>query len=457
MLVRDKSFYKTFFALTTMMAAQNLLSFGVNLSDNIMLGRYSETSLAAAALVNQIQYLLQMISVAGIGSGAVAMVSQYWGKGEIEPIRRIIALMAKFAIVAGLIFFFATYLYPDAILGVFTDNDAVRAEGVRYLRIMCFTYLTFPLQASLVISMRGVRAVRIGPIVSVIGLVTCVALNYMLIYGNWGAPELGIRGAAFGSLAARVLEIIITLVYVRFVDKKLRIRLHTFLKPDAGYLRDFSKAAFPVIASGASWGIGVSMQLVILGHIGENVLAANSITAVVYQVIAVYAFGSCSSSSVLTGNIVGAGKTDLIRPYTRTFQLLFLLNGLVAGLTLYLLRNVILGFYILTDETEAIARSFLTVLCFTVIGSAYEFPIESGIILGGGNTRYAFIVDTMSIWLVTLPFSALSAFVWKHPPLITFMFLKADQVLKCIPNAIVVNRYRWVRALTRADASEALE
>jgi len=455
MLVRDKSFYSTFLTLTTMMAAQNLLSFGVNLADNIMLGRYSETSLAAAALVNQVQYLLHMISVAGIGTGALAMVSQYWGKGEIDPIRRIIALATKFAMVTGLIFFAATYFFPENVLGLFTDHEGVKAEGLRYLRIMCFTYLTFPLQSALVMSLRGIRTVNIGPIVSIIGLITSVTSNYMLIFGNWGAPELGIRGAAIGSLTARLVELTIVLVYVRLVDKKLHLKLLSFFKPDTGYLRDFSKAAFPVIASGASWGIGVSMQLAILGRLGESVIAANSITAVVYQVVAVYAFGSCTSSSVMMGNLVGAGKTHLVRPYTRTFQLLFIINGLFTGLLLFLLRDFILGLYILTPDTRAIARSFITLLSFTVIFSAYEFPVQSGIILGGGNTRYAFIVDTLFIWLVTLPFSALSAFVWKFPPIVTFMFLKSDQILKCIPNSIVVNRYRWVRSLTRDSGAAA--
>jgi putative MATE family efflux protein len=449
MLIKDKQFYKTFFTLTVMIAIQNLLAFGVNLADNIMLGRYSESSIAAASLVNQIQYLLQMVSVNGIGTGALALVSQYWGKGEAEPIRRIIALMVKFAAAVGLLLGAVTFLWPQAIIGMMTNQKAVFEDGVAYLRLMRLTYITFPFQSALIMSLRGVRTVKIGPIISAVSLITNIVLNYIFIYGNWGAPEMGIRGAAAATLISRILELIITLVYIRFIDKKLHIRLSTFIRPDWFYLKDFKKSSLPVIGSAASWGIGTIMHTVILGHLTEPVIAANSIAVVFHQVISVYALGANWSSGVIIGNLVGSGQTELIKPYTRTLQLLYAVNGLLTSLIFLLLRGIILSFYILTPETKELAWDFLTVLCITVVGTAYLFPVESGIILGGGNTRYAFIVDTLFIWLWVLPMSALSAFVFRFPPIVTFILLKSDQVLKCIPNAITVNRYRWIRRLTR--------
>ena len=269
MLVKDKQFYKTFITLTVMIAMQNLLAFGVNLADNMMLGRYSESSIAAASLVNQIQYLLQMVSVNGIGTGALALVSQYWGKNETEPIRRIIALMVKFAAAAGLLLGAVTFFCPQAIIGMMTNQPAVFQDGVVYLRLMSFTYITFPLQSALIMSLRGVRTVKIGPVISAVSLITNIVLNYMFIYGNWGAPEMGIRGAAVATIIARILELLITLIYVRFIDKKLHLRLLTFFRPDSFYLGDFMKAALPVIGSAASWGIGTIMHTVILGHLTE--------------------------------------------------------------------------------------------------------------------------------------------------------------------------------------------
>ena len=449
LLVREKKFYTTFLKLSAIMAAQNLLAYGVNLADNIMLGRYSETALAAAAMVNQIQYMLQMICIAGIGAGTVVMVSQYWGKGEVEPIRRIISLAIKFAFITGFVFFSISFILPGGVVSIFTNDAAVHAEGVRYLRILCFTYLIFPVESVLVTSIRGARIVLVGTIVSVISLFTNIVLNYMFIFGNWGAPEMGITGAAISTLIARVVELLVVLVYVRLIDKKLNLRLLSFFKPDAYYLSDFIKVALPVMLSGASWGIGMMLQVVILGHMSSSIVAANSISATVYQVMTSFAFGQVSASSVIIGNTVGAGRMDQIRPYSRTLQLLYVASGIVTGLVLLVLRDLILGVYILEPETRELARTFMTILTVVVVFAAYQYPSASGIVLGGGNTRYPVIVETLFIWLCVLPFSALSAFVWKFSPIITFLFLKSDQFLKCIPNGIVVNRYRWVRVLTR--------
>ena len=433
------------------MAAQNLLAYGVNLADNIMLGRYNETSLAAAAIVNQIQYLLQMICIAGIGAGTVVIVSQYWGKGEVEPIRRIIALAMKFAAAVGLIFFSISFILPGGVLSIFTSDASVRSEGVNYLRIICFTYMLFPLESVLVTSLRGARIVLLGTVVSVISLLLNIVLNYIFIFGNFGAPEMGIKGAALATLISRLVQLTVVLVYVRLIDRKLRLRLLSFFKLDAYYLSDFIKVALPVMLSGVSWGIGMMLQMVILGHLTKSIVAANSIAATVYQVITSFAFGQVSSSNVIIGNTVGAGRMDQIKPYARTLQLLYILSGLVSGLVLLLVRDLVLSVYVLEPETRELARTFMTLLMVVVVFASYQYPAASGIVLGGGNTRYPVIVETTFIWLCVLPLSALSAFVWKLSPVITFLFLKSDQFLKCIPNGIVLNRYRWVRVLTRDD------
>ena len=449
MFVRDKTFYTTFFKLSAIMAAQNLLAFGVNLADNIMLGRYSETTLAAAAMVNQIQYLLQMICAAGIGAGTLVIVSQYWGKEEVEPIRRIIALAMKFAAITGLVFFSVSFFFPGSVVGIFTNDSSVRTEANSYIRIICFTFLTYPLESVLTTALRGARIVVIGTLISVTSLFINIALNYMFIFGNWGAPEMGIQGAALATLIARVIGLAIVLLYVRCVDKKLSLRLLSFFKPDAYYLSDFIKAALPVMLSGVSWGIGMMLQIVILGHMSKSIVAANSIAATVYQVVTSFAFGQVSTTSVIIGNTVGAGQLDLIRPYSRTLQMLFVASGLATGLVLFCIRDLVLGVYILEQETWDLARTFINWLILVVVFASYQYPSASGIVLGGGNTRYPVIVETLFIWLCVLQLSALSAFVWKFSPLITFLFLKSDQFLKCIPNGIVVNRYRWVRTLTR--------
>lgn len=448
LLVHDKQFYKTFLTLTLFISLQQLITFSVNLADNLMLGAYSETALSGAALVNQIQYLLQTI-ISGFSSGVVVLGSQYWGKKDVGPIRRILSLGFLCSIVVGVIFCLVTALLPRQVLGLLTNDPAVIEQGVIYLSVMCFTYILFSLSNSIVMSLRAVEVTIIGPVVSLTTLCINASLNYCLIFGNFGFPELGILGAAIATCTSRVVELIIVLVYLLVVDKRLRMKFRDLLRPDFFYLKDYILITIPIVGSSGFWGLAMVVQTAILGHMSAAAIAANSVASTVFQIASVVAMCSANSSAVVMGKTIGEGRTDKIKPYSRTLQVLYLAIGVLSGLVLFFLKDLILGLYVLSPETYQLADSFILVLCITLVGTAYEFPVSAGIILGGGDTKYAFIVDTLFMWCFTLPFSALSAFVWNFPPLITFIFLKSDQILKCIPNAIKCNRYKWVRELTR--------
>lgn len=445
---KNKQFYKGFFGLLIFIALQMLAAFTVNLVDNIMLGTYSELSLSGATLVNQLQFMMQMIC-GGIGMGIVVLSSQYWGQRRLEPIKKIISLGLKFGFLAGLIFTLATALFPYQILGIFTNDTAVIAEGVKYLRIMCFTYVIFGCSNSLMSAMQSVESAGIGTVMSVSTIIINLCLNSILIYGNLGAPEMGIRGAAIATLVSRSVELVIVLVYILAIDKKLRAKLRELLQFDMTYLRDYIRVSMPVVISGALWGVGQAAQTVILGHINATTIAANSIATVIFQIFTVFGFACSNTASVTTGKTIGRGELHLIRSQTKTMQGIFLCIGLVTGLLIFLLRVPLISIYSISDETRDLALQFLIVLSISTVGSCYEYPVESGIIAGGGTTRYPAVVDNCFIWLFTLPTAYLSAFVFHFPPLVTFCFLKADQILKCIPNSIIVNRYHWVKILTK--------
>ena len=206
----DKSFYRTFFPLLLIICLQQLAALTVNMVDNIMLGRYSELALSGATLVNQIQFTLQQIA-AGIGLGIVVLASQYWGKRNITPIKKIISLGIKFAFIVGIIFLLISILIPNSVLSLFTNDKLVIAEGVRYLKVICWTYLIFSISNSLMYSLQSVETVFIGTVMSISTICINMCLNYIFIYGNFGAPELGIVGAAIATLVSRIIELIIIL------------------------------------------------------------------------------------------------------------------------------------------------------------------------------------------------------------------------------------------------------
>jgi putative MATE family efflux protein len=449
-IVRNRELYRAFFPLLVLISAQQLVALAVNLADNIMLGAYSEQALSGAALVNQIQFMLQQI-VSGVGAGVVVLGAQYWGRGEVLPIRRVVSLGLKFSALVGVVFWAVTLAAPEGVLGLLTGDKAVIAEGVEYLRVMCWTYIIFSISNVLVYSLQSVQTAAIGTVMSLCTIVINVSLNYCFIFGNFGAPELGIRGAAIATLTSRVVELVVIIVYILAVDKKLKLRARDLLSLDASYLRAFVRVSLPVVLAGAQWGVAQAAQTAILGHIDSMALAANSIASIIFQLFAIIGMCSASAASVIIGKTIGAGKLELIRPYSRALQGIFIVNGLVAGALIFALRNIFVGFYAVSGETRSLAAQFLAVLAVSTVGSCYEFPVEGGIVAGGGDTRYQSIVDIGFMWLFTIPSAALSAFVFGFSPVVTFCFLKADQLLKCVPNAIYVNLFqrKWVRELTR--------
>lgn len=446
---RDKGFYKTLLTLTLTIALQNVIVNGVGLADNIMLGGYSEDALSGVSLANQIQFVLQMV-VLGLGEGLIIIGSQYWGKRDIMPIKKIINIGLIFSVAIALLFFLVVFFAPHWALSLFTNDEAVIAEGMIYLRIICYSYLFFCLTNTLLNGLKAVETVRIGLWISVVTLFVNIFLNYCLIYGHLGFPAMGTAGAAIATLIARVIETLIVVVYYAKVDKKLQYKLRDLFQLDRGLLRDYVKVGTPVVLSNAMWGTAMGIQASILGHLGGATIAANAIAANIFNIISVASYGCSGASSVVIGKTIGSGAgMDKIREYVRSMQVIFLCIGVVSGTALFVARDAIISLFSVAGETLALAREFTNVLCITLVGTSYQVACLTGIVRGGGDTRFVLINDFIFMWLIVLPLSAMAAFWWNWPPVLVFTCLKCDQVLKCFVAVVKVNSYNWVRRLTR--------
>ena len=452
LFVKDKPFYKAFFSMTAIIALQNLITFAVNLADNIMIGGYSQDALSGVAMVNQIQFLLQMV-IGGIGNGMTVLGAQYWGKKQVEPIRRITSIGMVLALAASVAMTLLVYFFPAQTLSLLTNEQVVIAEGSKYLVIICFSYVLFAVTNVLLASLRSVETVRIGFVVTLTALVVNIVLNYGLIYGRLGMPEMGVEGAAIATLASRFVEFLVVVIYVFFLDKKVSWKIKYMLHLDKVLFRDYIRVGLPLILSSSIWGLAMSAQTAILGRLGEETIAANSIATTIFQVVTVVSYGSATASSVIIGKAVGEGDIPRVKGYSKTLQLLYLVIGVLTGLVLWLCKDFILSLYSITDATRALAVQFITVLSFTVVGTSYQCACLTGIVTGGGDTKFVLINDLIHQWLIVIPAAFLSAFVFHGPLWVTFLCLKSDQVLKCFVALFKVNRYRWVRVLTREEAS----
>ncbi len=447
----DKEFYKAFFIMTFTMALQNVIVFGVNLADSVMMGAYSETALSGVGICNNIQFFLNM-AASGISSGMTVIASQYWGKRDVKSIHRVSAVAIWIGIIFTAVIFAFAAIAPEWLIRLFTDKDAVIEQAVIYLDTIKYTYFLFALSTILLSVLRSVETVKIGFYVSLSSFAINIALNYILIYGKLGLPEMGISGAAVATLVSRAIEFAVVLVYILFIDKKLGCRIADLLKADTAMLRDYIKTGLPLMMSSVSWGVAMSIQGAIIGRLIESAIAANSIATTIFQVATVVCYASSNVACVLIGKTIGEGKSlDVIKRRSKALQLIFLGIGVCSSAALLLFKNLIIDFYNASDLTVELTNQFIYILCVTIIGTAYEAPALCGIVSGGGDTSFVLKNDIIFMWLIVLPASMLSAFVFKFPVAVTFACLKADQVLKCAVAAVKVNRFNWIKKVTREE------
>lgn len=449
MFTKDRNFYRSFAVLCLTLMLEQAVILSVNLADNIMLGRYSESALSGVAAVNQIQFVLQQI-VFGVSSGMIVLGSQYWGQKRTGEIRMLSSIAMRAALGVAIALFIAVSLFPEQTLRLFTRDAAIVAEGVAYLKIIRFTYLFFAASSILLGTMRVVESVQIALRVSVLSLVLNCSINYVLIYGRFGAPEMGVRGAAIGTLTARIVELFVFAWYVFVRDRRVSMQPSDFLSADREMARDFFRVASPVILTQTLWGLANALQTVILGHMSDVAIAAQSISSNVFLLLKVASVGASSAAAILIGKAIGEGKDlSVLKEYTRTLQALFVAIGLVLGAALMIIRVPLLRVYNISDETRALANAYMIIQSVVLVTMSYQMPTNGGIIRGGGDTRFVMILDLISIWGIVLPFSCLAAFVWRLSPIIVIILLNSDQVFKCVPAFIRVNSYKWIKRLTR--------
>ena len=446
---RDKVFYKTLFGMMCAVSLQNLVAYSINMTDNIMLGSYSQEALSGAAIVNQIFFVVQYMTFS-LGSALVVLTSQYWGRQKIGPIRELTGIALKAGLVFGACVVLVCFFFPDELLHLFTRSDAIVAEGKDYLQLIQWTFILFIISNTLLASLRSVGTVKIAFYISVVSLIVNAGINYVLIFGHFGFPEMGIRGAAVGTFIARIVELAIVVVYAMKVDKKIFLFSGTgLLKQTGGLSKDFSKVAWPILIAQIFWCVSVPIQTAILGHLSDDAIAANSVATTFFQYLKVIVFAISSTSGVLIGNAIGRGDLARIRSDARTLSVIDITLGIILAVILFSLRYPLMSLYQLSDSATELSINLIAVMSIVMVGMSYQMPVLNGIIQGSGDTRFVMILTIVSIWAIVMPLSFLSAFVWHWPVELVVLVIQSDQIFKCVPAFWRFRSYKWIRQLAR--------
>ena len=336
------------------------------------------------------------------------------------------------------------------MIRAFTQEPGVIQEGAAYVQIVGFTYLFFSVSQVMIAAMRSVETAKVGLYISCMALVVNVCLNYVFIFGRLGFPAMGVRGAALATLVSRIMEMCVGIGYVFFVDRKLRLSVRDLLHTDRQLLRDFVRYGLPVIGGQVVWSVNSLANTKILGCYSAGVIAAASITGMLHNLIYVWMNGLSSAVGIITGKTVGAGQYEKMKEYSKTVQMIFLFVGLISGAVVFLFRDGFISLYSASAEAQVYARQFINVISVTIIGTCYQAACLFGLVKSGGDISFVFKNDTIFVFLVVIP-SALIAMWLGAPPWVVFACLKCDQILKCFVAIVKINRYNWMKNLTRGQ------
>lgn len=445
----SKPFFKTTLVLMLPVVLQQLITIGINFLDNLMVGGFGETQIAAAAFGNQFYSLFQFICM-GLGSGAIVMSSQFWGRGELEPMRTVAAIALRVSFVLCAVFTAVAAFFPELIMRIFTNEEAVIEAGAPYMFIIGLTFVMAGLSSTATYLLRSVGKVNIPLIGSAIAFVLNLFFNWVFIFGKFGAPRMEIVGAAVGTLIARAFEFVFVFGYFIFKDERYGFRLRHFLLPGGELRGKYVKYSVPVLISDMSLGLSITLTFVIVGHMSEAFSASCSIVNSLVQMVTVLNMGMGGAAAIRIGNTIGEGDIPRAKREGNSYMLISFLFGLLLVPLLMLLEGPYLSFYDVGEETLALCRGMLLVNCVFVPLQTNAFVSSKGILRGGGDTRFLLLADSSLVWLISLPFGALTGLVLGWNPVWVYAILRVEFPLKGVVCIFRYFSWKWIREIKAA-------
>jgi putative MATE family efflux protein len=429
-IVKDRAFYKKTLLILIPVVLQSCINQGVNMMDTIMVGQLGEVAISASSLANQFYSIFNFLCM-GISAAGLVLASQYYGGKDIPTVHRVFDLVTQIVAISGAFFAVITFLVPEQIMSIYIDDPEVIRVGAGYLRVTALVYL--PHGISLVITnvIRAAGNAKLGLYVSIASFIINIGANYTFIFGKLGFAPMGVTGAAWGTLCARVVEFAVCAVYLFQIDKKLRYRPSGLVKaPTRALLGEFRRLGMPAVISDTILALAASMISIILGHMGTEIVSAYAIVTVVDRMCTVAIMGIASAASVVIGQTVGEGAFERAQKEGTTFLTLSAGVGLIASILVLLLGEWSISLYDIEASTVAITTSMMQASAIIVFFQAIQSAMGKGILRGGGDTRFLMLADILFQWCASIPLGYLVGIVLKWPPFIVLIALRIDYIIK---------------------------
>ena len=442
----NSAFYRQISRLVLPIIIQNLLSSAVSSADVVMLNYVGQDALAAVSLASQYASILFMVYY-GLGTGATMLCAQYYGKGDIQAIRIVEGIAMRFSLLISVSFAALALFLPRQLMFIFTSDPQLISIGASYLRWMSLCYLCWGIIEVYLAVLRSMGKVTISTSLNILAFSLNIFLNAVFIFGLFGAPKLGAAGVAIASSLSRLVELAACFLVSSKMEVKLNFR-YLFLKNKLLF-QDFVRLSLPALGNDVIWGVGFSMYSVILGHLGTDAVAANSLVTVVRNFGTVLCFGMASAGGILLGKIIGENHLEAARDGAKKLMKLTVLSGAIGGLLILAATPFVLRYADLSEQAMKYLKYMLFINTYYVMGAAVNTTLIAGVFRAGGDSRFGFFCDMIDMWLYAVPLGFIAAFVLKLPVMWVYFLLCTDEFVKW---PWVLKHYKsgkWLKNITR--------
>lgn len=450
--VKKDDFYRQMFKLAIPIIIQNLLSAAVNSSDVVMLNYVGQSAISAVSLAANYSNILFMVYY-GLGTGASLLCAQYFGKKNMQAIHAVEGIALRFSLAISALVALAAFTMPQRMLLLFTSDQELIAIGSSYIRIMGITYLCWGVTEIYLAILRSIGRVTISMTLNMLAFGLNILLNAMFIFGLFGAPKLGVTGVAIATASSRLIQLV-ACVIVSLLSKDVKLNpAYMFIRSKA-LLNDFIHLSLPALGNDLSWSVAFSMYSVILGHLGTEAVAANSLVTVVRNVGSVFCFAIASAGTILLGRVMGQEELEKSKSYASRMLKMTVVAGAVGGVIVLAVTPFVLRFASLNDTAMHYLKYMLLINSYYIMGSAVNTALIAGVFRAGGDTKFGLICDTIDMWVYAVPLGFFAAFVLKLPVLWVYFLLCTDEFVKW---PWVIRHYRkgeWAKNITREDIFE---
>ncbi|MBR3282463.1 MAG: MATE family efflux transporter [Ruminococcus sp.] len=443
----DKKLYKKLFGIVAPIAFQYLMASLVSASDAFMLGFLDQDSLAASSLAGQTAFVFSLFFGAFV-FGLTVLAAQYWGKGDKATAGEVLAVTMRYSLIVSTVFTLAAALFPEALMRLFTSDSKLISAGAEYLRMVSLSYLLTGFTQVYFGMMKVCDRAKLSSLIGSLSVVLNIILNACLIFGPAFFPKMGISGAALATVLARAFETVCVIIAVMKkkcppLDLKLVFRTGNKL-----IHRDYWKYTLPILINQIGWGGGVTMYSVIMGHLGSDATAANSIASIVRSMIASLCWGIASGVGIIIGGMLGRDEFEKAKKAGGSFVRFSLVIGAASGLVILAVTPLVLRTISLEEQAQHYLKYMMFMAAYYIIGNSLNSTVITGIFPAGGDTRFGMVCDVITLWCVVVPMGLAGAFLLKLPVLAVAFILTLDEFVKIPAVYRHYMKYKWVRNIT---------